>query len=191
MDINILFGVGLTLALSYFIYRAFRSRQPTFIPQRTGLLVAQDTGKTKHNQSKTGDASLSIERTRRRAIQSVGREFPSKIKESRTSAGSTTGAVESFMLSSICPRIIREAINILYDAGCASAEFCDVLADDGRGETYDGGNAASTNVCNPPVQFETLRYDAGVSSNEFCDIIDDEGVGESYDGGNAYATSCE
>ena len=42
-------------------------------PSIPGLLVAQDTGKSKQIQSKTGDASMRTELQRRRTIQTVGR----------------------------------------------------------------------------------------------------------------------
>lgn len=98
MDINTILVIG---SVSFFVYLVYSSLRPkeSFIPVRSGLLVAQDTGKTKHNQSKTGDASLAIEKVRRRVIQEHGSMNKHKIKETHTQLGSTTGALETFILS--------------------------------------------------------------------------------------------
>ena len=90
--LNQLVGGGFLIMLGYIVYKSIQS--PTPSPERFGLLVAQDTGKTKYVQSRT-DASLHIERIRRRAIQ----KNPHQIHESRTQFGSTTGAVEAFRMS--------------------------------------------------------------------------------------------
>jgi hypothetical protein len=60
----------------------------------------EQVGRTKQIQSKNGDASMATERARRRAIQSAGQLDHTKIKESRTSTGSVTGAVETFFITS-------------------------------------------------------------------------------------------
>jgi hypothetical protein len=93
MSINIIFGVSLSL---FFIYLFYSSVKPdTSKPQRFGLLVAQDTGKSKINQSKTGDASLFIQKVRRKAIRTSG----APIKETHTQFGSTTGAIETYFVN--------------------------------------------------------------------------------------------
>ena len=79
------------------IFKFFTIVEPSK-PGIPGLLVAQDTGKSKQIQSKTGDASLRTELQRRRAIQTVGREKPWSIKEATYQKGSTTGAIETFFL---------------------------------------------------------------------------------------------
>ena len=80
-------------------YVAWTTPTPiTFNPMRSGLLVAQDTGKSKQIQSKTGDASLHVEKIRRGTIKSVGSAKPFSIKESIYQLGSTTGAIETFLI---------------------------------------------------------------------------------------------
>lgn len=95
MDINMIFGVGITLLLSYIVYKSLKPVISPFVPQRTGLLVAQDTGKSKINQSKTGDVSLFIQKVRRKAIRISG----ALIKETHTQLGSTTGAIETYLVN--------------------------------------------------------------------------------------------
>ena len=58
----------------------------------------EDVSKSRSLQAK-GDASMYIEKIRRQAIQSVGRLDPQKLKETRTQLGSTTGAIETYMIS--------------------------------------------------------------------------------------------
>ena len=95
---------------------------------------------------------MATERYRRRAIQGVGRIHPSKIRESRTSSGSSTGAMETFMLSSICPPIVRPVLEqvvdviqefaaFIFDAGFAGDEYDLVLDGDEGGVNLDAGNA--------------------------------------------------
>jgi len=101
MDLNLI-GLGLIgAAVSYLAYQSFKPTQKHTTPQRNGLLVAEDTGKSKHIQSKTGDASMQVELRRRRAIQSVGRMDPTMLKESTYQKGSATGALETFFLTGI------------------------------------------------------------------------------------------
>jgi hypothetical protein len=95
MDINMIFGVGITLLFSYIVYSSLKPRISPFASQRTGLLVAQDTGKSKVNQSKTGDVSLFIQKVRRKAIRSSG----SLTKETHTQRGSATGAIETYFVN--------------------------------------------------------------------------------------------
>lgn len=88
----------ITAAVSFFAYLIYKSLIPKskpFIPERSGLLVAQDTGKSKVNQSKTGDASLFIQKVRRAAIRS-SRGIP---RETHTQLGSTTGALETYFVN--------------------------------------------------------------------------------------------
>lgn len=138
-----IFGVGITLLFSYLVYRSLIPPPASFHPQRFGLLVAQDTGKTKHNQSKTGDASLYVEKVRRRTIQGHGRANPEKIKETHTQLGSTTGALETYMISSICPcPPICQPFDVLFDGGNDTSEYCEYVGDG----TLDAGND-TTKAC--------------------------------------------
>lgn len=101
MNINIL-GFGfMTLIGIYFIY-VYHSLQVTLGPStQNPWLVPEQVGKTKTIQSKTGDASLHTEYSRRKAIIYGMSGQQQKIRESRVSAGSTTGAVESYFLSAV------------------------------------------------------------------------------------------
>lgn len=136
--------IGFASFFGYLIYSSLKPQKSPFAPQRSGLLVAQDTGKTHYNQSKTGDASLAIERVRRRAIQGHGRANKDKLKESHTQFGSSTGAVETYMISSICPCPPCTAYDVIYDGGDDNDEFCPY---DGDGITaIDAGNE-TTKAC--------------------------------------------
>ena len=99
MDANIL-GLSFIGALcayaGYVTYSTPKPEKPT-IKFPWGL----ETGKTKQIQSMHGDASMVTELRRRQTIQQVGRLSKSKLKEGRTLLGSKTGAIETFMLSSI------------------------------------------------------------------------------------------
>ena len=94
-----LIGLGLLGMFVAVLGYYFHFAEPTKKPQRSGLLVAQDTGKSKHIQSKTGDASLSIQERRRKAIHYIGQKEKYKLRESHLQTGSTTGAIETFFIS--------------------------------------------------------------------------------------------
>lgn len=87
--------IGFTALFGYLIYKSLKPNVNQFIPQRSGLLVAQDTGKTHYNQSKTGDISLFIQKVRRKAIRYSG----ASIKETHTQLGSATGAIETYFVN--------------------------------------------------------------------------------------------
>jgi len=99
------------------------------------------TGKERSFGSMTGDASLATETLRRKTIHMNGQWYPSKIKESRTATGSTTGALETYFLTFYCP-----PTNFVFDAGGASDEYCKVLDDSNAYKEYDAGGA-TTKVC--------------------------------------------
>ena len=134
-----LIGLGLLGIFLGVLGYYFQFAKPSVKTERFGLLVAQDTGKTKQIQSKTGDASLSIEKVRRQAIQNGGKL---KIRESITQFVSTTGALEMFFLSRICPCTCPPTQDIIFDGGAAIDEYCPVH----NGVTYDAGGA-DTKVC--------------------------------------------
>jgi hypothetical protein len=142
MDINTIVLIGGASLFLYIVYKSLKPVVNPFIPQRTGLLVAQDTGKSKVNQSKTGDASLAIERIRRRAIQGHGRVNKSKLKETHTQKGYTTGAMETFMISAICPCPTCVSYDIILDGGDQTAEYCEYVGN----TTLDAGND-TTKAC--------------------------------------------
>jgi len=135
--------IGLGLVSLFVGAVVYYSRRPVLSanPVRSGLLVAQDTGKTRQIVSKTGDASMVTERKRRSAIRS---NITQSIKETTYQKGSLTGALE-MMLTSVCPSIYP-SISGFYDAGEAADSFCDILENTGSGQAYDAGDA-STRVC--------------------------------------------
>jgi hypothetical protein len=83
----------LALYGSYLNYSVVSEKPPPIFP------FGEETGKTKHIQSRSSDASMATELRRRQAIQEVGSLSKNKIKETRTMLGSTTGAIETFMIS--------------------------------------------------------------------------------------------
>lgn len=99
MDLNTIFLSLFGLMFVYAGYVSWTTPIPvTFNPIRNGLLVAQDVGKSKQIQSKTGDASLHIEKMRRQAISAVGAAKPFSLRETTYQLGSTTGAIETFLI---------------------------------------------------------------------------------------------
>lgn len=119
------------------------------VPEKPKFLWGEQVGRTRSIQSKNGDASMATEMTRRRAVQMVGQQTPSKIKETRTSSGSGTGAIESFFLTAICPAFCKicKDYDIIFDGGYIDSEFCPILDDDDNGLIiYDAGGI-DTIVC--------------------------------------------
>ena len=133
MDINILSLGILGLGIAYMGYQMYTTPLIKELQiERSGLLVAQDTANSKQIQSKTGDASMTTERIRRKVIHANGIQYRSRIKESRTQTGSTTGAIE-MMLSGICPH----CYDIIFDGGNDTGEYCQFVGDG----YLDAGNA--------------------------------------------------
>ena len=99
-------------------------------------------GRTRDLQSLKGDASQYIELRRRQTIQRVGRLNTSNIKESKMQLGSTTGALETFMITGICEQLPCCIIDIVYDGGNVEDEYCPISGTD----TKDAGNHL-TKVC--------------------------------------------
>jgi hypothetical protein len=97
MDANTVAISFLGILSLYVVYVGWSARPKIQINPLTPW--GEETGKTHHIQSKTGDASMVTELRRRQAIQQVGRINKRKIKETKTQLGSTTGALETFMLS--------------------------------------------------------------------------------------------
>ena len=138
MDLNSLAIIALGALSAYIGYTTWNMPTVTY---NAKPLWGEQVGRTRSLQAK-GDASMATEMIRRRTIQALGRINKYKIKESRTLFGSTTGAVETFMLSGICP---LPPPNIRFDGGGAMDEFC-ALDDDGNGISYDAGGP-NTEVC--------------------------------------------
>lgn len=152
MDLN---TISLTLFGVLLLYGAYTCwlNYPKVIPQTQPITPwGQQVGRTRPIQSKNGDASMMTELNRRRAIQGIGCKEPKKIRESRTSSGSSTGAMESFFLTAICPvssvPLVAEVCYDIFDGGYADGpDNCYIF--DGNEEdaiVYDGGNP-DTIVC--------------------------------------------
>jgi hypothetical protein len=141
MDFNIV-GISLLTLLGFYIsYKGYNTY--TEITKKPISPWNNQEGRTRDLQSLRGDASQYIELRRRQTIQQSGRLKPSKIKETKTQLGSTTGALETFMLSAICPKLVYCIKNdIVYDGGNDRNEFCPIPGS----HTKDGGNEL-TKVC--------------------------------------------
>lgn len=99
------------------------------------------TNSLKSNGNK--DMSMATEALRRRAVAAVHRFGYRPIRESVHTKGSTSGYLESYMLTSICPPGQKE--DLILDGENADDELC--LVYDGSGDkAYDAGNA-TTKVC--------------------------------------------
>jgi len=144
MDINTISIGLLSVPLIYLAY-LYYAQPKGIIPEKPRFLWGEQVGKTRPIQSKNGDASMATELTRRRAIQGAGRLDTSKLKESRTSTGSSTGAVETFFITSICPPL-QVIYNLIFDGGAPTSEFCPILDGEDNGIVYDAGNV-NTIVC--------------------------------------------
>jgi len=157
-------GILLACLSGYVVYKSVQVSTPQGIPS---FLVAQDTGKSKQIQSKTGDASMFIERSRRKTIQASGRVNIQNLKESRTQFGSATGALETFFISAICPPIPVEVY--MYDAGFDSTEVCNIIE---GGDEYGGGvprvggdvGCLDSDILPP-------SFDGGQPSSEHCQVF--------------------
>ena len=88
---------------------------------------------------------MAIEALRRRTIAAVHRTGYRPIKESVHTSGSTSGYIESYMLTSVCPPVAKT--DIILDGEGAGDDICAVYdANIEGGAVYDAGNA-NTLVC--------------------------------------------
>jgi hypothetical protein len=102
MNINLITLVISALIIGVAGYFSYNPKPQVKIPNMRDFPFNQSTGKEKLIQSKTGDASLYTETARRKAISSAYRApYSTKvIKESTHTKGTTSGAVEAYILSS-------------------------------------------------------------------------------------------
>jgi hypothetical protein len=151
------------------------------------LLVPQSTGKERQIVSMTKDASMYTERKRREAIQTVhGCNLTNKlthtctsecgtqiegctlayrkpIKETKNTPGFTNGAVEAYMLSSICnkrgAKVVVPPGNVtqIYYGGTPFDDFQNIL---------DGG---SPGMDNPAFD---IYYDGGGPMSNYVTVFD-------------------
>lgn len=152
MDLNTISMGLLSLPILYLVY-LYLTLPVTVVPQKPQFLWGEQVGRTRSIQSKTGDASMATERTRRTAIHVAGKEHPSRIKERTHGRGSGTGAIETFFLSSICPPLCPDIINkicqpydVIFDGGYIDSDFCPILDDNDGAIIYDAGGI-DTIVC--------------------------------------------
>ena len=141
MDLN---TICIAFLGSMFLYAAYRHWKdiPLHTPKTLITPWGEQVGRTKYIQSKTGDASMSTERTRRKTIFTSNRMYPEKVKESRTTTGSTTGAVETFGITGLCPTVL---IDLTLQGDESESSNCIILdGDSGEGTVYDAGNARTT-----------------------------------------------
>lgn len=143
MDLNTVSICLLSIPFIYVVY-LYVTLPKELVPEKPKFLWGEQVGKSKLIQSKNGDASMSTELTRRRTIQQAGRLDTSKLRESTHQKGTTTGAIETFFLTSICPPLAGFAS--LFDGGSPSSEYCQVLDGEDSGILYDAGNP-DTIVC--------------------------------------------
>jgi hypothetical protein len=141
MDLNTIAIGVLGVLFTYGFYYAWKSSQP--VVQKTLITPwGEQVGRTRAIQSKTGDASMATERTRRKTIFTANRMYPEKVKESRTTTGSVTGAIETFFLTGMCPPVL---IDLILQGDQSEQDNCIILdGEPGDGIVYDGGNAGTT-----------------------------------------------
>lgn len=141
MDLNTIAVGVLGILFTYGFYYAWKASQPV-VPKTLVTPWGEQVGRTRPIQSKNGDASMATERTRRKTIFTSSRMYPEKIKESRTTTGSVTGAVETFMITGLCPAVL---IELILQGDESESSNCIILdGDAGEDVLYDGGNAGTT-----------------------------------------------
>lgn len=131
---------------SIFLYIGYRYWKdiPSHIPKTLITPWGEQIGRTRPIQSKTGDASMATERTRRKTIFTSSRMYPEKIKESRTTTGSVTGAIETFFITGLCPYV---PIDLILQGDTANDDNCIIVDGNNATDAYDAGGVTTT-VCN-------------------------------------------
>ena len=143
MDLNTIALGVMGILFTYGLYYAWKETRP--VVQKTLITPwGEQVGRTRPIQSKTGDASMATEQTRRKTIFTSSRMYPEKIKESRTTTGSVTGAIETFFLSGMCPPVL---IDLILQGDGVSDENCLILDGTSGTNVYDAGGV-NTTVCN-------------------------------------------
>jgi len=144
-------GIFTTLFLTFLFYTSYQhSKRPVLdqIPNVPGFLVPISTGKERTTGSGNRDASMYTQYVRRKSTVDGYWASGRVMRETTHTSGSTSGAVEVFVLSNVCVRVCKQVAEIcatILDGGDAMAEYCPIY--DGNGdEIIDGGNA-DTNVC--------------------------------------------
>jgi hypothetical protein len=109
MDLNT-FGLLFLGSLGLYGTYHYRKEDIAALPKTLKTPWGEQVGKTRPIQSKTGDASMATEARRRRTIQGASCEELYKLKESRTTTGSATGAIETYFLTSVCPARPKKSV---------------------------------------------------------------------------------
>ena len=146
LNINTLFIGLFSLFFGYGMFSYYLQKPDPYEVPTGALPVPIQVGRNKIIVSKTGDASMSTEYRRRRAI--IGSNSCG-ISPKFSHQGSTNGSLETYFLSSMCPTFVKDVFNqITYvlDGGNAESEFSDVVDGNEPHEfTIDGGNAETNN----------------------------------------------
>jgi hypothetical protein len=146
-------GLFTSLFLTFLLYTSYQhSKRPVLdqVPNVPGFLVPVSTGKERTTGSGNRDASMYTQYVRRKSTIDGYWASGRVMKETTHTTGSTSGAVEVFVLSDVCIRVCKqvEAVcSAILDGGDAMAEYCNVV--DGNadsGMNIDGGDA-DANVC--------------------------------------------
>ena len=135
-------GILILLCLSSIIgYTAWKNYSQSYTPSPKPIVFGEQVGRTRSIQSKTGDASMFTQNSRRMAI--AGHRFkdtlgyPKKaIRETRTSSGSYSGAFETLILSLCCQKEPSSILPLptlpdIIDGGDAFTSLYDYVLDGG------------------------------------------------------------
>lgn len=181
MDLNLICIGLLSLPLLYGVYMYFT--QPKFeLPKMPKSLWGEQVGKSKQIQSKTGDASLFIQGSRRNATKNGG-----------FGPNNMEGAIDYYCITRTCPCPIYKpcACNCCdsidggnttggllgsYDGGNANTQYSDCNID--GGDVIHGQNCACCeNVDGGDTGYSDAIYDGGNTTTNF--------TGSNIDGGSA------
>lgn len=148
ISINTILGMLLVSILGYGVISYYLQKPDPYEVPIGALPVPIQVGKNKIIVSKTGDASMSTEYRRRRAI--IGSNSCGTNPKFSFS-GSTNGSLETYFLSSLCPSFLKDPIRVcssIFDGGQADSDFCEVIDGNETHEIVIDGGYADTNVCN-------------------------------------------
>jgi hypothetical protein len=148
LNINVIFITLLVSILGYGITSYYLQKPDPYEIPTGALPVPIQVGRNKIIVSKTGDASMSTEYRRRRAI--IGSNSCG-ITPKFSHSGSTNGSLETYFLSSMCPTFVKDVLPAFivnaFDGGNADSEFRDILDGNEPHEfTVDGGNTETNNL---------------------------------------------
>jgi hypothetical protein len=118
------------------------------------------------------DASMAIQSVRRNAIAAIHRSGYRPIRESKYTTGSTSGYLESYLLSSECPcPIVAIPCPDILDGQLSGNDICDIYDGNLQGPIYNAGNS-ETLVCNRCDAPEDTTFNGESATNEVCAVAD-------------------